>query len=163
MRTLADLKRELTKGKALKLVYTIWNKNNIGKIRYIVKTQTTGFYLNEDKNATKGTYLEFPKSSLLEITDKGFKIFLAGKRDLNEQENEVLSNMPKDEEQSKIDIMTDTNVMYYREKTYLIQKGMLYLKGNHAEKGLRFDSNTKKIIDDSIKGELSLEYEFIGW
>lgn len=161
---LSDLKRKLMIGTALKLIgfkipFSV-NNNNLNKIRYVVKIQSNGIYLNEDKTATKGSFLEYPKASLLEVTEKGFKIFEAGERDLTDEEKKIKENEPKDEEQNKIDMMTDTNTMFYRKKRYYMESGFFYLFGTEKQQGKRYCFNDKKIIDDNIKGELSLEYEF---
>ena len=68
MKTLTDLKRDLVIGKALILTsrYGQTEGKNIGEVRYIVKKNTVGFYLNPDKSATKGSFVDRPKASLLE-------------------------------------------------------------------------------------------------
>jgi len=159
---LADLKRKLIKGTALKMIYNSFGKSNlIGVKRYVVKTNTKGVYLNLNPNEDKGSLLEYPRNSLLELTEKGFKIYEAGYRDLNEKEKTILEHIPKDEKQQEIDLISDTNVMYYRKKMYLEQSGYAYLIGAHEKEGLYYDINTNKIRDSNIKGDLDLEYEFI--
>jgi hypothetical protein len=63
MKTLADMKRELTKGKELKLV------ERFGKIesqkKVVVNTQTNGIYF-EKEGSKNGSFLSFPPSSLVE-------------------------------------------------------------------------------------------------
>jgi Icc-related predicted phosphoesterase len=167
METLSALKRKLKIGQGLKLVKykdaLVSNNNKLNVERFIIKTQGNGVYLNQDKTALKGSFLEFPKASLFESTEKGFKIFEAGLRDLNETEKEVLNNIPKDDKQAEIDILTDGSVMFYREKEYFKEKGFEYLFGGNSTtiRGLYFDTNNNKIRDDSLKGNVILEYEFI--
>ena len=160
---LSDLKRKLVKGCALKMTYNSLKSKNplLNKVRYVVKTQSNGVTLNEDINAIKGSFLEFPKNSLLEVTDKGFKVFECGERDLTEEEKRIMENQPKDEEQDRIDLMTDMNTMFYRRKAYFNESGYFYLFGTEKIKGKSFNFNKRNIRDDEIKGELSLEYEFI--
>lgn len=159
---LAELKRKLIVGTALKMTFNRIGKCNlIGKVRYIVKTQGNGIYLNEDKTATKGSFLEFPKASLFEATEKGFKVFEVGERDLTPEEQKIMENEPKDDKQDEIDIMTDGSMMFYRRKRYYKESGYFYLFGTEKQAGKSFDFNEHKVRDDSIKGELSLEYEFI--
>jgi len=160
MNTLADLKRKLINGASLVMTYNSFGSGLIGKARYIIKTNTTGVYLNEDKEAVKGSFLEYPKASLLEFTDKGFNIYEAGFRPLNKEEQDILNNVPRDKEQEERDIMTDTNVMWYKKEAYLKDKGFKYLDGNTEERGLKYDYNTQMIIDNNLKGELSLSYEW---
>ena len=166
MITLTDLKRKLQIGQGLILIgfKTPFEANNkrLNVVRYVVKIQTNGVHLNEDKTANKGSFLEFPKASLLDITEKGFKIFTAGLRDLTPEEKEIKANEPKDEEQEKNDLMTDGSTMFYRRMRYYKEKDAEYLQGHSKViRGLHFDYNTNKIRDYSIKGELSLEYEFV--
>ena len=81
--TQTELKRKLQIGIPLKMVYTSWgNTNKLNVVRYVVKLQGNGVYLNEDKESKKGSFLEFGKASLFEETLKGFKLFKAGLRDL---------------------------------------------------------------------------------
>jgi len=159
--SLADLKKKLIKGASLIMTYNEMGRGSlIGLKRYVIKTNTTGIYLNENKEALKGSFLDYPKASLLEFTEKGFNIYEAGYRPLTETEQEILNNTPRDQEQEERDVMTDTSVMWYRKKAYLKEKGFLYLDGHTEEKGLRYDYNTKMIRDEKIKGKLSLSYEW---
>lgn len=159
--TQAELKRKLQVGTPLKMVYTSWgNDNKLNVIRYVVKIQGNGVYLNEDKEATKGSFLEFGKASLFEETEKGFKLFKPGFRDLNKEEKEILKNQPIDEEQEKIDIMTDGSQMFYRRQAYFKKCGFEYLGScSKSIKGLYFTNG--RIRDESIKGNLSIEYKLI--
>ncbi len=103
--TITDLKRKMQIGKGIKLVYAFGLKEDnprLNLIRYIVKTQTNGVYLNIDKDAKNGSWLDFPKSSLFEETEKGFKIFFPIERDLTDEENKIKENEPKDEKQVKL-------------------------------------------------------------
>jgi len=161
MNTLADLKRKIVKGASLIMTYNSFGKSGlIGKKRYVVRLNTTGVYLNEDKEAVKGSFLEYPKASLLEFTDKGFNIYEAGYRPLTDTEQEILNNVPRDKEQEERDIMTDTNVMWYKKQAYFKDKGYSYLNGHTEEKGLKYDYNTQMIRDNNLKGKLSLSYEW---
>jgi hypothetical protein len=170
MRTLADLKRELTVGKSLKLIsfstpFAVNNKN-LNKVRFIVRIQGNGLYLNEDKNTTKGSYLEFPKASLLEYDGKTIKIYEPGIRDLTEEEKKIRDNEPKDDEQDRIDMMSDGSQMFYRRKQYYKEKGCEYLFWGDSTRGkskhiTRQGNGELKIVDDSIKGIVSLIYEVI--
>ena len=163
MKTLSDLKRFLKEGAIVKMIYSDIPKNSlIGKKRKVVKVQTNGIYfVDPDDIQSKKSYLDFPKALLLEVTEKSFKIYNKGLRDLTAEEKKIRNNAPKDPEQSKIDIMTDGSTMYWREKRYYIQHNAEYLIGNKSERGMRYDFNTKKVWDDNVKGILSLEYEFI--
>jgi len=163
LNTLSDLKRKLQKGQGLKLVNYFGlteadpkkpGSSRLGVTRYVVKVQTNGVYLSPDKNATTGSYWEFPPASLVEVSDKGFKVFGIGERPLNEKEKEVIANQPKD-------AMSDGSTMYYRRKNYFEKSGYGYLYNNEWQKGLYFNSNKNVIMDKSTRGPLELEYEFV--
>ena len=169
--TFADLKRKLTKGQGIKLVFwfgqTPDNFNSatpgtsrLGRTRYIVKVQTNGVYFSDDANATTGSYWEFPPASLVEVSNTGFKVYGIGTRPYNAQEQAMLDNEPKDEQQSYIDAISDGSTMYYRKKSYYESAGFGYLM-NGWEKGLYRDFNNNNIKDKSIKGALELEYKFV--
>ena len=173
MATLADLKRKLKIGQGVKLVaYEGMNpenpRQNLNKIRYVVKVQSNGVYFNEDKTATKGQALDFPKATLLEADDKGFKIYRAGLRDLTEAERKIIDNEPTDDKQDEIDALSDGSVMYRRRKSYYEESGSFYLFGISREQGKRLTEkkNDKgelvyQIEDDGLKGEMLLTYEWV--
>jgi len=170
IKTFADLKRKLQKGQGLKMVNYFGltepdpkkpGSSKLGVTRYVVKTQTNGVYLSPDKNATTGSYWEFPPASLVEVSDNGFKVYAIGERPLNEKEKEVIANRPRDEKQEHLDAMSDGNTMYYRTKNYYEKSGYGYLFNSEWQKGLYFNSNKNVIMDKSIRGPLQLEYEFV--
>lgn len=169
--TLAALKKKLQKGQAVKLVSwfgqneqnatTESAKAKLGKTRYVVKVQTNGVYLSPDKEATDGSYWEFPAASLVEVNNSGFKVYGIGERPLSPQEAAVMANEPKDAEQDRIDAMSDGSTMYYRRKRYYAGSGFPYLDSSDWYHGLRRNPNRNTISDKSIKGALELEYEFV--
>ena len=168
MITLADLKRYLNKGATIVQIFNSSSQRNIGKKREVVKVQTNGVYLIDPdgpkaeiyRQKGKGSWLDFPKASLLELTEKGFKIYDQGKRDFTEQEKEIMKNRPEDSEQEKNDILTDGSTMFRRRKRYFKEKGFEYLFRGTKDK--RIDSRDRnKIIDSAVKGELILEYSFV--
>jgi len=131
-----------------------------GIIRSITKVQTNAIELD-------GCRLDLPKASLIEFTDKGFKIFHPGRRPLTEQEKNLIRNRPVDEKQMEIDCLSDGNVMYWREKAYYHKNNALYLF--NGDKNRRLDNQSQierdpenwMLIDTDVRGELALEYEFI--
>jgi hypothetical protein len=163
MKTLADLKRYLKEGTIIKMIYSDMPSNRLlNKKRKVVKVQTNGIYfIDPDDTNSRKSYLDFPKATLLEVTEKSFKIYNKGLRDLTAEEKKIKDNAPKDPKQSKIDIMTDGSTMYWREKRYYIQHNAEYLIGNKSERGMRYDFNMNKVWDDNVKGKLALEYKFI--
>lgn len=163
MNTLADLKRKLKVGTSIKLIYSrMENSKRLNLLRYVIKTQTNGVYLNEDKNATKGSFLELPRASLINYNEKEgiLEVFCPITRELNEEEQEVWDKQPQDEEQSKIDLMTDTNTMFYRRKQYFKNCGFGYLfyEADNSKK-ITFYNGKPLVIDKTEKGDLDLKYK----
>lgn len=160
MKTLADLKRKLQVGTELTMIYNSVGTKKMPWKRKVIATQSNGVSLIDPTDSTsKKSFLEFPKASLLEVTDKGFKIFEAGRRDLTTEEKSIIANEPKDKKQEEIDLMSDGSAMFWRRKRYYIEKGFEYLY--IGDKNKHIDSNDRtKVIDSSVKGKLSLEYAF---
>ena len=167
MKTLADLKRKLQIGTRFTMVYNSVRTKSLPLKREVVGVQSNGIYLidpadiraEELRKRKRGSFLDFPKASLLEVSDKGFKIFTAGSRDLTKEEKNVIANEPRDKKQEEIDMISDGSTMYWRRKQYYLEKGYDYLFNGTKDK--RIDSNDRtKVIDSSVKGKLSLEYMF---
>jgi hypothetical protein len=163
MKTLADLKRKLQIGMRLTMIYNSVRIKKLPLKREVINVQSNGIHFidpTKDRSTQKrGSFLDFPKASLLEINEKGFKIFESGRRDLTKEEKGVIANEPRDAKQDEIDIMSDGSTMYWRRKRYYIEKGFEYLF--NGDKNKRIDSNDRtKVIDSNVKGELSLEYIF---
>jgi len=78
MKTLADLKRDLVIGSTMTLIsrYGQTEGENIGVQRFVVKKNTVGLYLNPDKEAKKGVFLDWPKASLLEYDGQTIKVYI---------------------------------------------------------------------------------------
>lgn len=159
MKTLADLKRSLVIGRRLKLKYRFGKE--LDDLREVEKVQSNSVKFI-GLNGTKAGWLEFPKASLISFDGKTLKIYRAGLRPLNEIEQKARDNEPKDEEAQKMDLMTDTNIMFYRRKKYYKEIGLEYMfsSGKIQGKHLTYKDGKPMIQDDSIKGELDLVYEF---
>ena len=163
MKTLADLKRDLKIGDSITLVESPLRPDHkfLNIKRYVVKKQGNGVYLNPDKNATKGSFLEFKNAKLTEYDGKTIKTFLVGSRNLTEQELRVFNNKPskraENQELLEQDMLTDMNTTYYMDKKYLRENNMEYLM---SSTGLtkRLDYNNMIIIDEQVKGGLELSY-----
>jgi len=172
MKSLADLKRDLVIGSSLTLVsrYGKTEGKNIGIKRFVVKKNTVGLCLNADKNATKGAFLDWPKASLLKYDGDTITIHISGFRLLTSEEKQIIKNQPRDDEQDKIDIMTDGSTMFYRRKVYFLKIGKIYLFGCKSQAGKYLKSGTTAtardgsfsdwfIRDDNVKGEIGLVYK----
>jgi len=167
MKTLADLKRDLQVGDSITTIKNEMKPDFVGKKRYIVKKQGNGIYLNEDKNATKGSFLEFKNAKLTEYDGENIRTYAVGKRPMTEEEKRVFNNMPskrkENEERIKMEIMTDTNGSWYIDKAYCKENNMEYLHSSTGQTK-RIDYNDLNngiysIIDEQVKGDLELEYK----
>lgn len=156
---LADLKRTLKVGTKLRLVERYGKPLN--SLREVEKVQSNSIKMKA-LDETKAGWLEYPKASLLEFDGKEIKIYTSGTRELNEEEQKIRDNEPKDEEQDRIDMLSDGSTMFYRRKKYYKDVGYEYLF-HSKQKGKRLTYADKKpmIQDDSIKGKLVLKYEVV--
>lgn len=165
MKTLADLKRDLQIGACLTLTggRDARNADKLNVPRYVVTKQGNGVGLSVDKTATKVSFLELPKASLVEYDGETVRVYESGRRDLTELERVVLDNepskRPENKQQLENDMLSDGSQMYWADKRYHKELGTEYLEGHEMVRGLRYDFNHKNIVDEKIKGELSLEYK----
>jgi hypothetical protein len=155
IKNLAGLKK-VQIGDKLRLIYRFGKL--LDEIKEIGKVQTNAIAFKKGDGLS---YLELPPASLLEFTEKGFKIYGIGTRDLTPKEKEVYDNRPIDPKQAEIDAYSDGNTMFYREKSYYQEKGMMHLTCYNKGKHMVWDENNiPKIKDPAVKGELNLEYIF---
>ena len=155
MKSLADFKRDFCEGREVILVERFGKP--MGDKRVIEKVQSNSIMFRLDNDKT--SWLDYPKATLLEYDGKTAKIYRAGKRGFTEEEKRILENEPDDEEQQRIDLLSDGSVMFRRRKRYYRDLGKDYLFG-HKMEGKRRSGD--KVIDDRVKGELDLVYELIG-
>lgn len=154
MKTLANLKRELKTGR--RLILKTRHGKEINEGREITRTQSNGVCIRTDSD--KKSWLQYPKASLLEFDGATIRIYDKGGRPLTALEKSIRDNAPKDDEQARIDIMTDGSTMFWRGVRYYAERGALYLMGNRAQRGMRYDYNTGEVWDDKVKGVVVLEY-----
>ncbi len=132
--------------------------------RTIHKIQTNGIYLN-DKSTRSGTsWLEFPPASLMNIEESDtyitVQIFNPGIREMNEDEKKNLEAFQKAEaEYEKENPYSDS---FWFAKGWINKCSTPWIsflggktKGKQAAQG----GNYGMIMDDSIKGEMILEYK----
>lgn len=168
MKTLADLKRDLQVGTAVEMV-NFHNGQDIPEklqgIRYVVKVKSNGVEFSKDKNAIKGSFLHYPKATLCEYDGENLRIYESGTRELTAWEKSIRDNVPSDRPENKEAVeweaRTDGSGFYWKDKAYYKENKAEYLAGYETVRGLRYNYNDKNIIDDNIKGELSLVYKII--
>jgi len=164
LKSFASMKRDLQVGDALTLVEapTMPNHTRLNIKRYIVRKQTNGWYLNPDKNADRGSFLDLPNAKLVEYDGEEIRVYDAGIRPLTDKEKKIWDNRPSQRPENKkqweIDMLSDTNILFWKDKQYFQKANMAYL---HYEKSsrLNFNSSTMTITDKQLKGNLILRYK----
>jgi len=165
MKTLADLKRDLKLG--TKITKTSHYGKTEGKLigveRYVVKVKSNSIEFSKNKEDTRGSFLDYPKASLTEYDGETLKVYCSGLRDLTAQEQAILDNVPsrrpENAKQVEIDMLSDGSCMFYADKRYLKEMDSEHLSGHETVRGLRYDWNKKKMLDDNMKGECILTYK----
>ncbi len=157
-KTLADLKRDIV-GKKLILKEVSGIPKN--EERTCIKLQGDSFVFLKGDTQSK-SYCQIPKATLVEYDGETIKTFRPALRELTEEEKKVMDNVPRDEEQERVDALSDGYVMGRKREMYYKEAGFNYLFGIKKEKGKRLTHADKRpmIEDDNIKGDLELVYAF---
>ena len=166
--TVAQLKRDAKDGKiSLELLEVgMWRDGIPERIKGIRKccgANTVAIFVNRNDGKGKSE-LSLPKASLVEYTDDTLTIYLPGLREANAEEQRCFDEWKKVEQTERYqknleyDILTDYNQCYYEKKRFFSDRHMEYLLGFEKEHGLKWDWNEKKVRDDSVKGEIQLQY-----
>lgn len=167
--TITDFKRMATKEHEMRGGF-FWKQKDGFDIekcewRKITAVQTNGIKL-------QGSFLDFPKASLADFDGRVLKIYAHGYRKMNDVELSAMkewSAIAETEEYKKLleyDMMTDTNMTYYKKQAFFEERGLGYLFHGKS-KGLSLDCNKfdkndltcECIRDEHIKGEQIAEYE----
>lgn len=126
--------------------------------RQIIDANSVGItFLNNDK---KKSELRIECSALLEYTDDHITIYDAGLRDLTVDEQAIFDKWEskRDKKQENIDALTDGSTSFYQQKRFFTELGYEYLLGYEKKQGKKFDFNTRKVYDNSIKGNICMQY-----
>ena len=163
MKTLADLKKDLSIGTPLTMTFNSWGKGKFIDVkRYIIKKQSNGVTIGEKPTDTKGSFLDYPKASLMEYDGQTLKIFEAGHRPLTENEQNIINNapscLPENKQLVENDLMTDGSTTFFMDEAYFDKLDAEYLKGHKEVRGLKYNFNDQNIRDNSIRGQLSMQY-----
>jgi hypothetical protein len=165
MKPLTELKNDLTKGRALILIWAKEENHRYLNIkRYIVGKQSNGVTLNIDKDASGGSLLSFPRASLVDYCEDGtITIYNNGVRDLTMEEKAIISvkpsNRPENAERVKNDLLTDGSQMYWADKRYFQDRNMAHLSGGSTRVKGMFLNCDGKIDDINKRGEAVLKYK----
>lgn len=167
--TLAQLKRDAKSGKLYGEMTERFGSTEIperiGGRRKIVDANSVGItFLNADG---KKSECGIDRAALVEYTGDSLTVFQPGYRDLNVDEIRVMNGWKKIKDtddykmQSEIDALSDGFSTYWQEKAYYHNAGKMYLMGFEEQFGCKYDFNTGKIRDKSIKGDAILKYKIV--
>ena len=165
MKTLTQLKKDLQIGDKIALVEapTMPNHRSLNIERYIVKKQGNGVYLSQQKNDKKGSFLEFANAKLTEYEEDEIRVYNPNTRPLTKEEQKAWDSRPstrkENEESIKMDMLSDTNIMFWKNREYFGKVGMTHF--NSPTSRLIFHSHNMTVTDKQLKGELVLRYKII--
>jgi hypothetical protein len=159
MGTLANLKKDMKLGSKWRLIERFGQPEDKERIVGHVQGNSIAFH-KDDK--PKGSWLAWPKASLLDYDGKTVKIYGPGKRPLTQEEQDVCDSWEsqRDTKLELLDIQTDGSSQWYRKMRYFEDRGMKYMLGTFSGP-LRYSHKDHTIIDESIKGDVQLVYERI--
>jgi hypothetical protein len=132
-------------------------KNPITKT--VIKQQSNACVLALNETDKSGSWLYFPKSSLLSSENGILTIYDTGERELTAEEIDCINNEPKDEKQAEIDAISDGSVMYWRRKAYYDKTPFSYLFTEKNGKRISFNNGKKMLKDPAVKGQPILKYK----
>lgn len=159
IKTLTQLKRDARNGGLfLELVERYGSAENIrenmkGK-REVIGANTVAIFLKNTDGLK--SELRFDAASLIEYTDKTLTVYAPGERDLTAEEESFLAEWARIErEYIEQNPYSDT---YWKKKFHFEKSPFQYLNGWDKVCGKRFDGNSRKVIDNSTKGQAILRY-----
>lgn len=168
--TNADLKRKLTIGTRIALIYR-FKLLDIPIIKIVNFVQTNGIYLKTEGmniEGKKGSYLGFYPASLTEADEKGLRLYGIGERPVDEKEKAIIAGYEaiRDRKQEEIDALSDGSTTFWQEKAYYARNNADYLFGGYTSHGNRFIkrknfNSPNSVYDPAIKGNLELEYQWL--
>jgi hypothetical protein len=163
MKTIAELKRIANTGNyQAKMMYRYGEDipERLQGWRKIVGSNTVAIFLLTSDN--KKSELDIKRASLVEYTGSLLNICEAGERELNDSERKLMDDwetVVKTKEyqlQLERDLLTDGSSSFWEKKSFF--KGHEYMLGHEFVLGKKYNRNTKKMIDMSVKGKLLIQY-----
>jgi hypothetical protein len=163
MKTLAELKRIANTGKyQAKMIYRYGEDipERLQGWRKIIGSNTVAIFLLTSDN--KKSELDIKRASLVEYTGSLLHICDPGERELNDSERKLMNdfetvvNTKEYQLQVERDLLTDGSSSYWERKSFF--KGHEYMLGHEFVLGKKYNRNTKKMIDMSVKGKLIIQY-----
>lgn len=165
MKTLSQLKKDAKSGNlSAELIFRQGTTDipaSLKGVRKMIDANSVGItFLNSNK---KKSELRIDSASLIEYTDTHITLFNPALRDLTMEEQSVFDKweLMRDIEKEEIDMLTDGSSQFHKRKWFFTDAGYEYLLGHDVKQGKRFDCNTKKVFDNKIKGEMSMQYRIV--
>ena len=159
MKTLADLKRDAANGKIKLEMFERYGETGeaiperFRGIRTVQKVNTVGIMLITADGLT--SELRFDSAKLVEYDGKSLTIYDRGERDLTEQEQKILADWQKIEDNYyKQNPYGDA---YWKKKDYFKNCPCPWLAGYETVRG-KYYNYKGKILDNQVRGNAILKY-----
>ena len=159
MKTLADLKREAASGKIRFEMIERYGETGEAipercrGIRTVKKVNTVAIILETTDGQESD--LRFDSAKLVEYDGKSLTTYERGERDLTEQEQKILADWQKiEDDYYKQNPYGDA---YWKKKDYFKKCPCPWLNGYETVKGKYYNYNGK-ILDNQIRGKAILKY-----
>lgn len=159
MKTLADFKRDAAKGKIKLEMVERYGKSGddiperCRGIRTVQKVNSVGIMLATADGLL--SELQFPAAKLIEYDGKTLTIYEKGERDLTEQEQKILDEWKKIE--NDYYEKNPYGESYWKKKEYFKNCPCPWLAGFESVRGKYYNYNGK-ILDNQIRGNAILKY-----
>lgn len=160
MKTLAQFKRDAKAGMRLELM--TWFRNTgddipkrLRGIRRVVSVNTVGVMLmNADGQKSE---LDVKRASLVEYDGETLKVYRPAIRELTDQEKAVLARGQQIE--NEYYEKNPYGNAFWTVKKYFMDSPCPWMEGLETVRGKRYCAGDDGVLDNSIKGELILQYK----
>lgn len=169
-KTLAQLKRDAKSGNfSAEMIYRFGEDipPKLQGIRKMVDANSVAiFFLNNDG---KKSELQIKRAALIDYTDDKLIFYGIGVRPLTEAEQKAIDRWcaieKENEEQLRLDILTDGNTMFWKKKRFFADNGMSYLMSysldEYGATPVYDENGICGIRDINVRGEKEIEYKII--
>lgn len=159
MKTLADFKRDVKSGKIKLELVERYGKTGeeiparCRGIRTVQSVNTVGIMLETADGLTSS--LDFPPAKLIEYDGKSLTIYERGERDLTDQEQKILADWQKIEDDYYK--QNPYGNSYWKRKDYFKRCPCPWLSGYETVRG-KYYNYKGKILDNQVRGNAILKY-----
>lgn len=165
--TLAQLKRDAKNGFISGEIVSYFGGKEIPEmlrgIRKIVDSNSMGIKFRNTNGEISTLYVKC--ASLIEYTGDSLTTYSAGIREMTQEERDIMNAWNKIAETKEFierqewDAVSDGSSTYYQKKAFFHNSKCPYLFGTTEICGKKRDYATNMIIDNSIKGEIKIQYK----